>query len=157
MHDRTLAKTTKIVGENKGPSYQSQVEAWSRKHDWRRRCEAWDRYRDQQLQKAEIEERQQAARDMVRRHLGLSAKLQTLAEVELDRWLTALASDDDPEASSKKAPTLSPKHIQDLLDYSLKLERLNRGEPESITETREKRLSREEIEVRIEHLLKARQ
>jgi hypothetical protein len=33
---------------------------------------------------------------------------------------------------------------------------LNRGEPESITENREKNVDREELEKRIAHLLKAR-
>jgi hypothetical protein len=93
---------------------------------------------------------------MVKRHLLISEHLQSLASVELMRWLYRLKiSVPNPDLTSK--PRLGPKTIQMLLDYAIKLERLNRDEPESIQEVRDKKLDPDLLEQRIKHLLGARE
>ena len=151
--DRSITKAVAAMG--KKPNYKAPLEAWCAKHFWRKRCSAWDTYNDTVNLEAQIEARRAASRDMVERHLKLSTHLQRLASIELMRWIHKIGGDrDNPDLQAE--PVLIPQHIQSLLDYAIKLERLNRNEPESITESRDKALSQEELETRIRHLLKTR-
>jgi len=150
---RTLAIATSLLG--KGPEYRPVVERWSREHRWRQRCAAWDAHQDKVKTEAILQAKRDAARDMVQRHLLLSEHMQSLASVELMRLINLLqAGEEKPDLQRK--PRLKPKQIMDLLEYAIKLERLNRDEPESITETRDKKIPMEELEERIKHLLGAR-
>jgi hypothetical protein len=116
---------------------------------------AFDAHNDELNLAEQQEARRAASRDMVERHLKLSTHLQRLASIELMRWIHKVGGDtDNPDLRAE--PVLIPLHIQNLLDYAIKLERLNRNEPESITENREKGLTQEELEARIQHLLKTR-
>ena len=150
---RTLAKVAEAMG--KRPIYKANLEGWSREHFWRKRCSAWDTHKDSVNLEAQLEARRAASRDMVERHLKLSTHLQRLASIELMRWIHKIGGDrDNPDLQAE--PVLIPQHIKSLLDYAIKLERLNRNEPESITESRDKALTQEELESRIRHLLKTR-
>jgi hypothetical protein len=129
---------------------------WSRQRDWVERVRLWDVEQDRARNGALLDERRREGRDMVRRHIQISTTMQRLASVELARWINKVGAGDN--ADLKKAPQLSPEQLQKLLDYAVKLERLNRGEPESITENREgAALSEAQLEERIAHLLKLRE
>ena len=132
------------------------MQEWSKDWRWRQRASAWDAHQDKVSCDAVIEARKAAATDMVNRHLLVSGHLQSLASVELLRWLHALGID-EASPDLRRTPQLTPKAIQELLDYAIKLERLNRDEPESIVERREKKQSPEEVEAAIKHLLGARE
>lgn len=149
---RTLAGATRVLG--KKPGYAHVMEAWSIKHFWRFRVEAWDAHKDEVSREALLDARRDAARGMVERHLSLSTQLQRLVTVELMRWLRKTGAD-KPHPDIDQAPSLHPSQIQGLLDYAVKLERLNRNEPEAIFENRTKP-STAELEDRIAHLLKVR-
>lgn len=132
---RTIARATETLG--KKPGYAKTMEAWSRNYAWRQRVEAYDSHLDQQRREAIVEEKRQEAKDMVRRHLSFSNTMQRLVSVELTRWINKVGANlDKPDLD--KDPELSPEQLQKLLDQAVKLERLNRGEPESVTETRTK-------------------
>jgi hypothetical protein len=150
---RTLARLAEHLG--KPARYQAVVEGWSREHRWRQRCAAWDAHQDKVKTEAILQAKRDAAKDMVQRHLLLSEHMQSLASVELMRLINLLqAGEEKPDLHRK--PRLKPKQIMGLLEYAIKLERLNRDEPESITETRDKKIPTEELEERIKHLLGAR-
>jgi hypothetical protein len=151
---RTLVKAVQELG--KKPSYLSTVEKWSSENHWRQRVEAWDAHKDKVSREAALDARRAAARDMVDRHLQISTHLQRLVSVEILRWVNKVGAD-VANPDMRRKPTLAPNQIQGLLDYAVKLERLNRNEPESITETRDKKMSHDELEDRIAHLLKARE
>jgi len=148
-----MPKVSGVMG--KSDTYHKQLAQWSTDHGWRRRVEAWDAHKDAINVEAQLEARRAASRDMVERHLQISTHLQRLASLELMRWIHKVGGDtSNPDMQAE--PVLIPQHIQSLLDYAIKLERLNRNEPESITETREKTMSKDELETRIKHLLKTR-
>lgn len=151
---RTLAQTTAIIGKPK--DYAWQVEQWSAKHHWVQRVRAWDSHQDKLACAAALEAKQEAAKQMVKRHLLISEQLQSMASVELMRWLHRLGVT-ELEPDLKRKPKLKPSTIQTLLDYAIKLERLNRDEPESIQEVRDKKLDPDLLEQRIKHLLGARE
>lgn len=151
---RTLQKATKVL--DKKPGYSQVMGDWSRKFGWVKRTTSWDIHQDRETQEAQLEAKRQAAQNMVHRHLQISTNLQRFASVELARWLHKIGGDTD-NPSTHSAPSLTPKDIQVLMDYAIKLERLNRDKPESISEIRDNGLNREEVEERILHLLKARE
>jgi hypothetical protein len=94
-----------------------RVQAWSSKWHWRERVAAWDAHLDRQTREAQ----EQARREMGERHAKLAVALQEKAIQRL------------------KAMPLEELSSTDLLRYIIeaaKLERLARGEPESIQEQR---------------------
>lgn len=128
---RTIVASALQLGKKRG--YKSTLEGWSVRCGWRERVEAYDSWRDQQRQIAEIEEERGVIKDMVKRHLETSSMMQRLVQVEFARHVTALqAHIDNPD--THKAPTLTVDQIRQLADYSIKLERLNRGEPGTLEE-----------------------
>jgi hypothetical protein len=152
--DRRLKDVTAAL--EKRPEYIAQVGKWSSDHHWVQRVRAWDSHQDRLACAAALEAKQEAAKQMVKRHLLISEHLQSMASVELMRWLNRLKIS-VPEPDLARRPKLGPKTIQMLLDYAIKLERLNRDEPESIQEVRDKKLDPDLLEQRIKHLLGARE
>ena len=107
-------------------------EGWSRQWSWRARARAWDDHLMQQGREAQIEE----VREMNRRHLELSRKMQNLVKVELDRMLHHLGVNEDGTGDPTQLPKLGTKEMAKLLDFAVRMERLNRGEAESVEEIR---------------------
>jgi hypothetical protein len=152
--DRRLHDVVKVLGKRE--NYRVQICKWSSDHHWVQRVRAWDSHQDKLTCAAAIEAKQEAAKQMVKRHLLISEHLQSMASVELMRWLNRLGVT-ELEPDLKRKPKLKPSTIQMLLDYAIKLERLNRDEPESIQEVRDKKLDPDLLEQRIKHLLGARE
>lgn len=152
--DRRLKDVASVL--EKRPEYIAQVGRWSSDHHWVQRVRAWDSHQDRLACAAALEAKQEAAKQMVKRHLLISEHLQSMASVELMRWLHRLGVT-ELEPDLKRKPKLKPSTIQMLLDYAIKLERLNRDEPESIQEVRDKKLDPDLLEQRIKHLLGARE
>lgn len=150
---RTFQVAAKCLG--KRPEYVAQLSEWSRGHAWKQRTTAWDAYQDKVQCEAILEAKRQAATDMVNRHLAIAEQMQSLASVELMRWIHRLKVD-VPNPDLTRKPGLKPGTLQMLLDYAVKLERLNRDQPESIQEVRDVKLDPDLLEERIKHLLGAR-
>ena len=139
---RSVKLAIEVLG--KKPNYSSTMEQWSLSHHWRIRTAAWDSCQDKMHTEAILKARKKAATDMVERHLNISTHLQRLTSVEILRWIRKIDADSE-KPDLNKAPVLNPQQIHTLLNYAIKLERLNRGEPESITE--ERRIQEEEYEL----------
>lgn len=150
---RTMLRAAKKLG--KPDRYIGTMQVWSRQHHWQRRVDEWDRHQDRQDQQTAQRVKHEVTREMVDRHLKISNHIQRLATVEVLRWIHKVGAD-STNPDLQRRPTLTPQQIQNLLDYAIKLERLNRNEPESITESRSSELTTEEVEARIAHLLQAR-
>jgi hypothetical protein len=129
--ERSLRKTSEALGKSK----HGVLERWSVRWGWRIRVEAHDRERDRQRRDAATQAERDAVRDMVQRHTRIAETIQRAATVELARLVRQLGAD-SPTPNLQAPPTLTPDQLQRLLDYALKLERLNRGEPETVSETR---------------------
>lgn len=90
---------------------------WSARYLWVNRASAWDAEQDRIGRQAQLD----AIREMHRRHAEAAVSLLTKA---LDRL------------KAMKPEELSPAHLLNFVVESAKLERLARGEPESIQEQR---------------------
>lgn len=116
MGKRSIAKLHRSLRKS-----QRLLGGWSTKWRWRDRVVAWDREADDRKRAATLEE----IADMQKRHIKLARGMQQLGAVELKRLI------DDATAKAKGAG-LTAQDIQKLIDSGAKLERLNRGEPDSI-------------------------
>lgn len=146
---RTQAHLSKVKKMNK-----NSVASFSARWGWRERAAAYDAHIDRIEKEAEIKARREAAKEMTERHLKISTHLQRLVQVELLRWLKRTGAD-APNPDLSRRPTLSTSQLQGLLEYGVRLERLNRDEPESIVETRGD-VRPADLEAKIERLLRAR-
>ena len=115
--DRSIVKAVKQMGRK--PGYKTVCEKWSRQHRWVDRAYAWEVEKDRITRETELNE----LKDMRRRHLTQAMALQGKAAQRLQ----ALHSEE-------LTPYLALAYIQE----GTKLERLARGEPESIIEERRK-------------------
>lgn len=118
MEERTLAKTGKALGKS-----APLMEGWSSRWRWGERATAWDRERDDRARATTLDE----IEEMQRRHIQLALGMQQLGALELQRVLK--------DAQTKVeigGVGLSAADIHRLIDAGAKLERLNRGEPESV-------------------------
>ena len=120
--DRSGRKTAKALSRN-----ARIVSKWSAENNWIERCRAWDRDRD--LRKRETELRM--IEEMHERHLRIALDIQDIAVLELRKLAIAVM-----EESEKRV--LKPKEVRELIKMATELERLTRGEPESVTELRVK-------------------
>ncbi len=95
---------------------------------WRERIEAWDRDLDRRLRSQRI----RSLEEMRTRHIEIGKSLQSLgvlgAKQIQDEIKRAAANNEDV--------VLSAKDLVSLIEAGTKIERLNRGEPESIQESR---------------------
>lgn len=134
---RTLAKAAKAASKS-APLFLD----WSQRWDWVARCRAYDAYLDKKKREAD----EAAIVDMRRRHIDFSMALQGTAALALNKIMNAekapaLDAKGRPMLDAKGRPMLSPltlkaSEVRDLAELGVKLERLNRGEPESIAEQR---------------------
>jgi hypothetical protein len=122
----------------------TQVSRWSSKFDWRERHRAWVAHVDKAEKDAEVESIRAAKRkemdaihEMRARHVNMSAGLTKLAGMDLQAWIYAMEQDRAKAKAEGKVmppPRLAPKDIRALMEAGIKLERISRGEPDTITE-----------------------
>lgn len=99
---------------------------WCGKWNWVARCAAYDSWVDRQSKLAEIE----AIREMKRRHVQIALTLQGAGALALNK---IVAAEKAMGADGQPGPlTLKPAEAMGLVDLGAKLERLSRGEPDSI-------------------------
>lgn len=117
--ERSLLKNVAVSGIS-----NTTLQKWNSQWHWRVRVEAWDRmlYKEQQAEDVK------AVRDMRKRHLQLSMGMQRLATLELKRLI------DDAEVKSTEN-RLTARDVTKLVETATKVERLNRGLPDTITHT----------------------
>jgi hypothetical protein len=126
----TLKKTLQIIGR------------WSSRYQWVERCRAWDAFVDKKKREAEID----AVMDMRKRHIETSMALQGAGALALQK---IIASERAPQIGSDGQPlrgpdgkillaplVLKPSEARDLIELGMRIERINRGEPEAIVEER---------------------
>jgi len=116
---RSQEKAAHKVGKN-----PQTIGCQSQRWDWVARVRACDMWKDKQTQIAEI----QSIQDMRRRHIQMAMSFQGAAALALNKIIQA-----EREGS---ALTLKPGEVKELAELGIKIERLNRGEPETITEDR---------------------
>lgn len=116
--NRSLASVERQLKKN-----PRTLAEWCGRWSWVLRVRAYDAWRDRQVQEAEIAE----VRAMRRRHIEFAMALQGTAGLALNKIAVA-------EREGKQL-TLKPSEVRDLAELGLKVERLNRGEPEIIART----------------------
>lgn len=123
--DRTLARVSKELEKS-----ADLVGRWSSANQWVERSRAYDGYLDRQRIEAHVA----AIKDMQKRHTEMAMALQGAGALALNKIIQAeKAVDKDGKPMPLK---LKPGEVRDIIELGTKLERLNRGEPESIQETR---------------------
>lgn len=117
--ERSLrAVSARLKGQSgKAKKVSTNVYLWSRDWSWQERAKAWDEERERQEREAELE----AIKEMRRRHAKEAVALQTKALERLQMM--------DPDE-------LSPESVLRFIVEAAKLERISRGEPETIQEQR---------------------
>jgi uncharacterized protein YidB (DUF937 family) len=121
--DEGPSRSRRSVAEKLSKS-EAMMSRWSSQWSWVRRANAWDDHLDAQKRDAATEE----VRDMVARQTDASMLMQSLGlDVLIDKFERA-ASGEDVDISTTEA--------RQLVVSGARLERLNRGQPGEITETR---------------------
>jgi hypothetical protein len=113
------------AGPTRGAMPQTTMAVANR---WMDRSIAYDRHMDRLRVEADAE----AIRKMRKRHTDLAATLVTLGASEIVKFVRQSQAQPD-------RPVLSMREALDATDRGMRLERLNRGEAETVTETRTKR------------------
>lgn len=121
--DRSIVKAAIKAGRN-----PSTFEAHSQRYSWVVRVRAYDQWRDRQAQMAEIE----AVQEMKKRHIQMAMSFQGAAALALNKIIAA--EQQKGKDGKPGALTLKPTEVKELAELGMKIERLNRGEPESIQE-----------------------
>ena len=115
---RTLAKVSQAVGTKAGLSL------YSGPGRWQERVAAFDAHRDKLRVAAALEAEADHVVEMKNRHMNMAKSVLRLASVELARHLHRLgAAAAQPDL--KADPTVSLRDLVHLMEYSVKLERLN--------------------------------
>lgn len=102
---------------------QATIANLATKHKWRARADAWDTH----LDKAARDEEIAAVREMRRRHISLGLQLQRASAQGLRILRIAMAADSE---------RINLTQIVQLVRAGTEIERLSRGEPTEIAETR---------------------
>lgn len=110
--ERSHAKVCKKVGKN-----QTLIGRWSKQHDWVVRVEAWTDEQDRLTR----DTLKKGVTSMLKKHVDLAAALQFKA---IEGMKQLLAKD------------LSPSDVVKMLELSVKVERLSRGEVTEKTENK---------------------
>ena len=119
MPQRSLRK---LVEDPKCISKIAQLRRWSARYQWVQRAELYDDYTERLLRLEQEKERRQ----MAKRHASIAVLGQTLVVSSLQRILDEMQLD-----PGKK---LSASDLSRLLDVSVRVERMSRGEASEITE-----------------------
>lgn len=125
--DLGFERSQEKVAARLGKSTQLMA-AWSVTWSWRKRADAWDMEKDRQQRAADL----QAIFEMRKRHIKTSTMMQGLGSVELAKFFKMSQKKD--ENGQDVPPVLEVGDAMRLVELGMKIERLNRGEPESIQE-----------------------
>lgn len=101
------------------------MKRWCSGYDWVRRARAWDNERDRLAREAEIRADQEAIVAMRKRHIGVAQSMQTLAAMALKDMI-----------EKARIAEITPFQIARLMSEGTRIERLARGEPDTILEER---------------------
>jgi len=112
---RSCAKVARHLGKSK-----ALIDRWCSAYKWVRRIEEWQKHLDAAGNQAAID----AVKEMRSRQVNLASGFLAVAGEELKKLLQ--------QVKNNSALTLSPEQIVKIADFATKLERVNRGEPESI-------------------------
>ena len=100
---------------------------WSTQYQWTERVHAYDSWLDRKKVEADVA----AIQEMRKRHIEMALGLQGAAALALNKIVTAERSKGE---DGKPGPlTLKPSEVTAMAELGVKLERLNRGEPETIS------------------------
>lgn len=116
MEERSLRQLAQTLAEKEGGkpgAKQGQLEVWSSKYNWVKRCAEWDEYQDEIVRKNQLKEIQKMATEQAR----------------LGKLLQSKGAQKFEKISMKKMDTHAA--IKAIVEGA-KLERLARGEPETI-------------------------
>jgi len=106
----------KLAGDAKCISKIAQLQRWSSRWRWIERCQQYDDYQERMLRLQQEKER----REMHKRHAQIALLGQNIAVKGLENLLGKVQTGDQQVA---------PGDLTRLLDTSVKVERLARGEP----------------------------
>ena len=128
--DRTLRTACEKIGKS-----SQLLGDWSSRWSWLERCRAYDAEIDRQRVDAAKLKARAEVEAMRERHLSIAADFQRLGQVEFRRHMRKLKADvEKPSFDSK--PEIAIDQIRGVIGDGIKLERINRGEPDAINETR---------------------
>lgn len=113
-------RVTVIIAE-----YGETAHTWSSKWHWRQRVQAWDAHLDREAREAEII----ALREMREKHIKIAQSMQALGVGEIAK---AVRLSHAPDAKDKM--TIDVMDAVNIAEKGVRLERLNRGEPETTHE-----------------------
>jgi len=130
-YDRTLRKSADFERKRDGSlakldTVARKYEKWSVRWNWAERVADWDRALDKQRRRKMLE----GVSRMRDRHMNLAKSMQALGAGALTRWLTRL------KKASEEGTPIAPKDVRKLIETGMKLERMSRGEPETVIEER---------------------
>lgn len=115
--ERSASKAATIVGK----SY-SLLQQWSQKYGWVDRAAAWDEENDRIKREADQKAQIEAIKEMRKRHTKVAVKMIDKAEAAIDEIL---------------AGEIKPADIPRIVDIATKLERISRGDVETVIEERQ--------------------
>lgn len=115
--ERSASKVANIVGK----SY-SLMQQWCNKYGWVDRAAAWDDEQDRIKREAEQKAQIEAIKEMRKRHTKVAVKMINKADAALDEIL---------------AGEIKPADIPRIVDIATKLERISRGDVETVIEERQ--------------------
>jgi len=127
LADRSLDKVRQKLGRS--PSYKRVLEEWSAKHRWQERVKAYDEH----LAEKRREAQERAIVEMAERQAREGMTLQAVGMA----WVDSLRGPDGKPDKNKIA-ALTANEAARLVDLGHKIERVARGEPETISETKSK-------------------
>jgi len=119
--ERSLARLAQVTNKKR-----ELYGGWCGRWNWVARCAAYDAWLDRQTKLAEID----AIREMKRRHVQIAMTLQGAGALALNK-IVAAEKALGPEGQPGPL-TLKPAEAMGMVDLGSKLERLSRGEPDSI-------------------------
>lgn len=131
-----------IVATNTGVRHPQSIQRMSSRWHWVERVQAWDAEVDRRRREAHLAE----VEEMRKRHVQMAIALQGAAGLALAKYVAverAPLVDAEGKAVVGKdgrpvlaPPSLKPNEAATFADLGTKLERLNKGEPETIEERR---------------------
>jgi hypothetical protein len=117
------ARTAKKAAAKLKKHY-SLLEKWSMQHNWIARAKRWD----EEVAQAEAEAELAEIKAMRRRQIKMALEMQNISSKELKKVK-------EISKKYKEAPVVDTKVALKMAELGTNLERLNRGEPNDISET----------------------
>lgn len=126
---RTLGKVARQLGKS-----AKLIEKWSRTHNWRERCKAWDRHEDD-IRRAK---REKEIEEQAQREIRLGKLMQKLSEAHLERFEPSIVQNKDGSISFQygKGKKVTPFDARLLGTDGAKLVKSGLGKPETTEEIR---------------------